>query len=220
MFSNTDRIQPFTMTNKRVSTETSHYLWHILLGSVYSVLSAPAKWILSLTSLVFTPTFPPSPHQRFPCPPSPTSLGESSLGLAHESEGTEDLTHLLLRLNTISFQVIHWDSIVFLISPPRRPPCNCLRLMSLCISVGGRSVFSQICVCGPVGWVYGTEREKMCGLPLWLMMSETTRAAAACGVPLSTSRVRWWLIDIVLIKVIWYSGSMRLPRLTLKLGIN
>lgn len=153
LFSNTDRTQPFTVTNKTVSTETSQYFWHILLCSVYSMLSAPAKLIPSLTSLVFTPTFPPSPHQQLPSPPSPSSLGESSLGLAHESEGTEDLTHLLLSLNTISFQVIHWDSIVFLISPPRQPLWNCLHLTSLCISVGGSSVFSQICVCGPVGWV-------------------------------------------------------------------
>lgn len=60
-----------------------------------------------------------SPVQPLLSPPSPYSVGESSLGLGHESEGAEDLTHLLLSLNTISFQVVHWETIVFLISPLR-----------------------------------------------------------------------------------------------------
>lgn len=141
------------------------------------------KLIPSLNSPVFPTTSAPSSHLPHP---SPSSLGESGLG--HESEGAGDLTHLLLSLNTISFQVVHWDAIVFLISPQRRtdrrrgrrvkqfslwikwPILSGVGWMRPWVCVSAWEVFLCIprfvCV---VLWVYGMVWENVCVFPLWLM---------------------------------------------------
>lgn len=85
----------------------------------------PTCLIPLLSHLIFHPTilFVPHPTVLFS---SFSSVGESSLGRGHDSEGAEDLTHLLLSQNTISFQVEHCDAIVFLISPPRHMDAHSL----------------------------------------------------------------------------------------------
>lgn len=58
---------------------------------------------------------------------------------------------------------------------------RCLHPVSLYIRVGGISVYLQICVCGPVGWVFGTEREKnVYVFPLWLMPEWDHRGCCCC----------------------------------------
>lgn len=205
-------------------------------------MSAPAKWIPCLSSFAFPPTFPPL--QPLLSPPSPSSLGESCLRLGHESEGAEDLTHLLLSLNTISFQVAHWDAIVFLISPPRHMarrgrggdewgafPSEKVGDVGACVDLLMSSsyefvyrcgrylcVFPEFCVCGPVGWVWVTEREKMCTvLPLWLM-PEWDHQGCSCRwdvfvstegpVATHSHRKSYFNKSNALI---WHTGSVSLP---------
>lgn len=100
------------MTIKTFLTKTDHCLRHIFLCGVYFILSAPKK-IYSLSHLPRLSSHIPavSPPKPLLSPPFP-----SSLGLGHESEGAEDLTQLLLSLNSINFKVVHWDAIVCLIS--------------------------------------------------------------------------------------------------------